>query len=149
VDIKPNGDWSLVFPIEVDEGVVTVKEQSALDFVEDVLFVQRNWVIPGTVRGSLMHNVSCSVTLRDGDLGPVCDKIWKERASVTAMSFIPYSLDSRFAYAPRQAIETAEDEARWERLIANYRPVDWTAFKEDRDTTVKSIECSGQVCEIL
>lgn len=152
VDMKPNGDWSLVFPIEVPEGVVTVKEMPAMRFVEDVLHVYRNWVLPGTARPKsspgLTHNVSCSVTMKPEELVPICDKIWSERDNITAMSFIPYTLDSRFAYAPRQAVETSEDEARWERLIANYRPVDWSMFKEEEDNTVKSIECTGQVCEI-
>lgn len=151
VEVKPDGDWSLIFPIEVPESSLTVRETNALSFIDDVLTVYNNWVCPGSLRPEGMtHNVSCSVTIREGELQSVCDKIWSNRHSVAAMSFIPDTLDIRFPFAPNQAVTTLEDEAKWERLIANYRPVDWTQFFEEEDTTElkASAACSGGVCEI-
>jgi len=149
VDVKPNGDWSLVFPVEFHGR--TLAETDALSFCADVMKVYKNWVLPGTVRGgALTHNVSCSVTLRPGERGAVCDYIWENRASIAAMTFIPYLLDRRFPYAPWAACTTSEDEARWEHLLSQYRAVDWGAFREDEDgTTVRhTVACAGGACEL-
>lgn len=148
VDVKPNGDLSLVFPIEFSG--LTLAEHSALEFCADVMLVYKNWVLPGTTRGSLTHNVSCSVTLRPGDRSDVCDYIWEHRSNIAAMTFIPYLLDRRFPYAPLAACSTAEDEARWEHLLSQYRAVDWGAFREERDVTARrlTVSCASGACEL-
>lgn len=150
VDVKPNGDWSLIFPVEFSGR--TLAETTALGFCADVMKVYKNWVLPGTVRpsGGLTHNVSCSVTLRPGERDGVCDYIWENRDSIAAMTFIPYLLDRRFPYAPWAACSSAEDEARWEHLLSQYRAVDWGSFREDSDGTEArlTVACSGGACEL-
>lgn len=149
VDVKPDGDWSLVFPVEFSGA--TLRSETALGFCDDVMNVYTNWVLPGTVRGSLTHNVSCSVTLRPGERAAVCDYIWEHKESIAAMSFIPLLIDQRFPYAPWQACLTAADEARWDHLVSQYRAVDWTQFREDQDSTTlrMSVACgSDGVCAL-
>ncbi len=143
VDVMPNGDWSLVFPVEFSGA--TLRDETALGFCEDVMLVYDNWVKPGTTRGSLTHNVSCSVTLRPGERADVCSFIWENRGSIAAMAFSPYLIDQRFPYAPWQACVSAEDEARWDNLVSQYRPVDWEAFREASDGTLlrNSVACGG------
>jgi len=134
VQEKPDGSWSLMFPV-VGEGQ-TVKDTQAIGFVDDVLFVYRHWVLPGSIRGGLTHNVSCTVTVRDGELEEVLQMVWRQRAAVAAMAFGGYYLDSVFPFVPMKAITSVEDESVWDMLIAGYTPVDWAAFIEDGDSTV-------------
>ena len=152
VEDKPNGDWCIVFPIQAADDAITVKEQSAAEFLDTVFLVYEHWVKPGTARPDsapgMTHNVSCTVTVRDEELDGVIARIWEERHRVAAMTFAPYLIDKKFAFAPRQAVDG--DEARWNELIRLYKPIDWGLFKEEQDTTALSGEaaCMGGVCEI-
>ncbi|MEK0325332.1 MAG: hypothetical protein QQN63_06470, partial [Nitrosopumilus sp.] len=148
VEVKPNGDWSIIFPQQVDEDAITIKEQSASDFIKTVFHLFKYWIQPGTNRDSLSHNVSATVTLREGE--SVLEEIWANRNSLAALSFAPYTIDTIFPFSPRQAVETAKDEALWNDLIDNYNPVDWLLFKEEGDGTRHSQEpaCVSGVCDI-
>lgn len=154
VEVKPNGDYSLVFPIEAPAGSVTVKEEPALDFLQRVFSTYENWVKPGTANPSmspgLTHNVSCTASIRDEETESVIEEVWNNRHRVAAMSFAPITLDKLFPFAPREEVTTAADEDKWNRLIRGYKPVDWTAFKEDDDLTAPQAEqaCGGGGCDI-
>jgi len=151
VEVKPNGDWCLMFPIQCDDDAVTVKEQGWGAFMDAVFTVYENWIKPGTVdAGSapgLTHNVSCTVTMRNGELDAIVDRLWREQYSICAMSFAPYMVDARFRYVPRDATFAEET---WNRLIRLYRPVDWSRFVEAVDNTAHNLEaaCASGVCEI-
>ena len=148
IDIKPDGDWSIIFPQQVPEGAITVKEQSAADFIKTVFHLYNHWVKPGTNRNDLTHNVSATVTLRVGE--SVLGEIWANRNNLAALSFAPYLLDTIFPFAPRQAVNGPKDEALWNDLIDNYTPVDWLLFKEESDGTKHSQEpaCAGGICDL-
>lgn len=153
VEVTPSGDWKLMFPIQCEDGAVTVKEQGWSEFMDAVFIVYENWIVPGTADETsapgLTHNVSCTVTIRDGELDQVVERIWRERERVCAMSFAPYLVDQKFRYAPRQAVR-AEDEGLWDRLIRLYKPVDWGGLLELADGTTLMSEggCMGGACEV-
>lgn len=138
--VEREGDkaW-VVFPTQAPSTARTVRDYTALEFVDDVMTVYDNWIVPGTAdRDSspgLTHNVSCTVTLRPGDKQHVVERIWERQDSMAAMSFVPYLIDKKFPHAPREAVDGPEDEARWNNLIANYVKVDWSEFYEDEDGT--------------
>jgi len=154
VETKPDGDWSIVFPQQVDENAVTIKEQLAEDFLSSVFLVYENWVANGTTeRGmaispGLTHNVSATVTLRDNEMADILDTIWENRHRIAAMSFAPFLLDTNFPFAPRQEVSTPEDEARWNDIVSNYRDIDWENLTEETDGTVHTQDpaCVG-VCD--
>jgi ribonucleoside-diphosphate reductase alpha chain len=150
IEHKPNGDVALVFPVQTRAGAKCLGDTTALEFVEMVMSTYENWVKTGTVRGELTHSVSCTVTLREGEREGVIDYIWENRHRIAAMTFVPYSLDKLYPFAPREAITTPEDETYWNRLISGYRPIDWANFFEEEDMTklTEVPACSGPVCEI-
>jgi ribonucleoside-diphosphate reductase alpha chain len=151
VEVKPNGDWSLVFPVESPSNALTVKEESAMEFLKRVFQAYEYWVLPGTgrpdVSEGLTHNVSCTVTLKPDELKEVQDTVWNNRHRISAMSFSPYLLDKFFPFAPN---EEAHDEKRWNELISLWKPVDWTKFKEEEDNTspVDTSACEGAACAV-
>jgi len=155
VEQKPDGDWSLIFPVKAPDDALTVKSMGALEFMEKVFLVYENWVKPGTIElpnsEGLTHNVSCTVTVRDEEVGEVVKAIWKNRDKIAAICFAPYMLDKKFPFAPREEVKTEADETRWRRLIETYRPVDWTKMVESAETVKRrSLEaaCSGGTCEL-
>lgn len=148
VEEKPNGDWSIIFPQQCNEDAITVKEQSADDFLRTVYHVYDNWIVPGTRYGSLTHNVSATCTVRENE--DVVENVWNNRHRLAALSFSPYNLDQIFPFAPRQTVQGPKDEALWNDLILNYTPVDWEKFEENSDETSHTQEpaCAGGECII-
>jgi hypothetical protein len=161
VEVKPNGDWCLVFPIQVPDGAITRKNSTALEFLERVAHVYEWWVLQGTrALGDPLaeewgaqvctHNVSCTVTLRPEERAAVEDWVVGHLEDIAALSFVPDTLDKLYPYAPLEAVETAADEVRWNTLIAGYRPVDYRLLDEAKDDTKPqaTVACSGGVCEV-
>ena len=149
VEITPSGDWKLVFPVQCKDDAITVKGLSAAKMLDNVMLVYENWVYPGSLSEGLTHNVSCTITVRDSEWEELVARIWRERERIAAMSFAPYLLEQRFAYAPRQAIITESDEARWNHLIKLYKPVDWGLFVDEgvRNLATEPA-CAGGSCEL-
>ncbi len=152
VEKKPNGDWSLVFPVETLPGAITVKDLPALKFMENVFNVYENWIKTGTVSvhaPGLTHNVSCTVTVKPEEMDEVIETVWKNRHRITAMTFAPYLLDKIFPFAPREAVSTEADEIKWNYLIANYVPVPYKTMVEEAGID-RPLEpaCGGGQCEV-
>ncbi|MEK0324361.1 MAG: ATP cone domain-containing protein [Nitrosopumilus sp.] len=148
VEEKPDGDWSIIFPQQCNEDAITIKEQSARDFLQTVYHVFENWVAPGTRRGVLTHNVSATCTIRENE--DVLEDVWNNRHRLAALSFAPYALDQIFPFAPRQIVDGAKGEALWNDLITNYVPVDWNNFSEESDETTHSQDpaCVSGICDV-
>jgi ribonucleoside-diphosphate reductase alpha chain len=154
VEERADGLWSIVFPMEASAKTRTVKETSALEFLQGVYSTYKNYILPGTFKPDLApgltHNISCTVSIRDAERDDVIESVWKNRDRLAAISFAPMDLDKKFPHAPREEVTTAQDEARWNEIIRNYVPVDWKAPYEEEDNTHHVLEpaCAGGVCEI-
>jgi ribonucleoside-diphosphate reductase alpha chain len=138
VDVKPNGDLSLVFCVEAPDGEY-VKTLKAAKMLEIVFEVYDNWVKPGTVRGTLTHNVSATVTLHPGD--DVANLIWDNRFKIAALSFAPLLLDETIPFIPRQEATPA----KWDYYLKGYRKVNYAGVRDD---DVYGSACEGQSCSI-
>ena len=155
VKTKPDGSWVIEFPIEAPKDAVFVKDLPAIDFMDLVFKVYKNWVAPGTAlpesAEGLTHNISATVTFREGEMDEVVKKIWENKDTIAAMSFAPYFLDKEIPFAPREAVTTEEDEVHYNYLIEHYTPVDWSEFTEDADSTTHMMEgaCIGGACVVV
>lgn len=153
VEEKPNGDVCLVFPTQAPDDAKTVKEEPADEFVEHILTVYECWVKPGSAtrrnRLPLTHNVSSTTALRDGEWDEVVDMVWDNSDRITAMSFLPIISDKMYPFAPREEVVTESDEAQWNYLISNYKPVSYEDMEDPSERSL-SLEpaCAGGVCEI-
>lgn len=155
VEKKPNGDLSLIFPVQVPSYAIVNKDLSAMKFIDYVLSTYNYWIRPGTRKhldDALTHNVSCTVTVKPEELKEVIDCVWDNRASIAAMSFAPVILDKLFPFAPRESVTTQEDEMKWKYLLDNYKPVSWKDFWEQSPESVsrRNLEaaCQGGQCEL-
>jgi hypothetical protein len=63
------------------------------------------------------------------------------------MSFASYELDKIYPFAP---FEEIRDEHEWNELIRLWKPIDWSQYREDDDTTnlMATSACEGPACLI-
>jgi ribonucleoside-diphosphate reductase alpha chain len=100
VEVKPNGDWCLTFPMEGNT--------RDWDVFKMAIHFQKYWSD---------HNVSATVPYT-----PDMDEIiWENRHNIGAMAFLPVSEDT-YPYMPREEVR---DLSAWARVIDKYRPVDY------------------------
>lgn len=139
---KNNG--ILVLPQRAPEGAITRKE-SALEQLERMKKVYLDWIQSGHRRGDNTHNVSITVSVRDGEWAEVTDWMWKNKDSYAAISLLPHS-DHTYHQAPFEDIGEAEYKQRMDKLI----DVDIDMIREDQDYTNLSGEaaCVGGACVI-
>ena len=150
---KPDGKWVIEFPVLAPDGAIVKEDLSALSFLEMVKSTQQNWVLPGTARTEspgLNHNVSNTVHIKPDEWDKVAEYLWAHRERFTGVSLVSATSDKDFSYAPNEAVVTDTDEARWNQLIANYIPVDYTTILEEEDGTSLRGEqaCAGGACEV-
>lgn len=149
---RPDGKWSVEFPVEAPEGAVLKEHLGAIEFLEMVRSTQRNWVLNGTARPEsspgLNHNVSNTAHVKDAEWDDVAEYIWENRGDFTGVTLIGDRSDKDYAFAPNEAVVTEADEARWNQLIAGYVPVDYASVVELEDGTTLSSEasCSAGGC---
>jgi len=153
-----DGKWIIEFPVEIAPEALVKADLSAVEFLEMVRSTQKNWVGPGTnldrtqyhFGEPLTHNVSNTVHVRKGEWGQVADYLWQHRNSFSGVSFIEERSDKQYANAPFEAVVTEADEAYYNRLIADYVPVDYSALRESEDATSLRAEaaCVGGACEV-
>lgn len=150
----PNGKWVIEFPVEAPAGAMVKSSLRAIEFLEKVKSTQQNWVIPGTVNNTispgLTHNVSNTVIVDPEDWDAVADYLYENRQFFTGVSLLARTGDKDFAFAPYEAVLTAQDEAKWNSLIADYRPVDYSQMVEQNDVTNLTGEaaCAGGACAV-
>ncbi|MBC7561414.1 MAG: recombinase, partial [Gemmatimonadaceae bacterium] len=143
----------ITFPIEAPDGAILKKDIGALQFLDMVKLVQENWVVPGTAHEKynpgLRHNVSNTVTVREGEWESVADFIWDNRAYFTGVSLLAATGDKDYQQAPNEEVTTAADIAKWNCLT--YEPVDFSLMSEAADYTSlkETVACAGGACEIV
>ncbi len=149
---RPDTDDVIIFPVAAPAHAILRDEIGAVEFLRFVQLVQRHWVLageaPATRSPGLHHNVSNTCTVKPEEWNAVADYIWAHRANFTGVALLGYDGDKRYPQAPREAVATDDDAARWNRL--KYSTVDYTALGEATDETAlkEVIACAGGKCEL-
>jgi hypothetical protein len=137
---KNNG--ILTLPQRAPEGAITRKE-TAIEQLERMKKVYADWIQGGHRRGDNTHNVSITVSVRDGEWPEVTEWMWKNKDNYAAISLLPHS-DHTYHQAPFEDIGEADYKKRMDQLV----DVDIDMIREDQDYTNLSGEaaCSGGSC---
>jgi ribonucleoside-diphosphate reductase alpha chain len=149
---RPNTDDVITFAVEAPAHAILREDINALDFLHFVQVAQQHWVLNGEAESSrspgLHHNVSNTCTVQPGEWDEVARFIWEHRAHFTGVALLGQDGDKRYPQAPREAVATVDDAARWNRL--KYVPVDYTALVEKTDETAlkEVVACAGGACEL-
>ncbi len=143
----------ITFPVEGPAFGIYRDDLSAVRHLEYVRLVQQAWVQAGRrhekFSPGLHHNVSCTISVRCDEWPAVADFIWQNRQNFTGVALLQDQGDKAYAQAPREAVATAADIARWNALV--YQKVDYTALREEEDLTElkQVIACAGGACELV
>jgi len=147
-------DWYILFPIEVLPGTVVKDEMNGVKLLECVKLVQKHWVEAGVLNTEFTHkgrhSVSNTITVMPNDWDAVRDYIWDNRDTLNGVSTLPHDGDKKYVGAPFESVLTEADEAKWNYLIDNYKPVDYSKLIEAEDNTAFSLEsaCAGGACQL-
>ena len=132
VEYKPNGDISLVFPVEAPTNGVVLDDCHVREFLSHVFSTYKHWVMPGTVdkQLGLTHNISCTTCFKPEEYDDMVEVIWRNRESISSMSFIPWLSDKLIPFMPREAVIDEKDEILWNELVEKYKPIDYSSIVE-------------------
>jgi ribonucleoside-diphosphate reductase alpha chain len=132
-------------PQKAPDGALLREETTALDLLERIKTINKEWIKPGHRKGSNMHNVSATVTVKPNEWSVVGDWIYKNKEYFTALSFLPEDLGT-YVQAPFETITKEE----YEEAVKSLNSIDLTKVIEITDnTSVQSeLACSSGGCEI-
>jgi intein/homing endonuclease len=146
-------DEVITFCIEVSPTAILKNDLTAIQFLDNVKKTYENWVFYGTARPDsspgLTHNVSNTVLVDEHEWEEVTKYIFKNRHCFSGISLLPKSGDKIYKQAPFEKVETEADIKKWNELVSEYQPVDWSLFEENEDyTSLKDIiACTAGSCE--
>jgi ribonucleoside-diphosphate reductase alpha chain len=142
---KPTLQSIVSVPQRAPEGAITRKE-SAMDLLERIKTINKNWIKPGHRKGTNMHNVSATVTIKQGEWTEVGEWLYDNKEYFTALSFLPEDLGS-YKQPPFETITKEEFEA----AVSSLHAVDLSKVVEFADNTALMDQqaCAGGACEIV
>jgi ribonucleoside-triphosphate reductase (thioredoxin) len=135
----------LSFPQRAPEGART-REETVVEFLERVSRYNRNWVAAGHVSGANRNNVSCTVSIKEGEWEIVGEWMWRHRGDYNGISVLPYD-GGTYVQAP---FEECSEETFYE-ILECLEDVDLTEVRETSDNTdlKGEVACSGGVCDLV
>lgn len=141
---RPHDTAVISVPQKAPEGAI-LRNESALSMLERVKKISDEWVTPGHRQGQNTHNVSATVSIRDGEWEEVGEWMWKNRDSYNGLSVLNFD-GGTYKQAP---FESCTKEV-YEAALKTLQDVDLTKIVEVEDNTDLSGElaCSGGSCEI-
>lgn len=106
----------VAFTYEAPEHALTQDEVGAMDLLEMVLTVRRNWIEPGTrpelcTRKWLRHNVSNTIHVKDDEWDEVAHFIFDNRDDFAGVALLSKYGDKFYDLAPNTSVHTPEEQA--------------------------------------
>ena len=122
-----------------------LRSESALDLLKRVKLINDKWVRPGHKRGQNSHNVSATISIREGEWDKVGEWMWKNRKVYNGLSVLPYD-GGTYKQAPFQDCTQKE----YKKLLSTLKELDLTKVIEYNDNTnlTGELACAGGACEI-
>jgi ribonucleoside-diphosphate reductase alpha chain len=142
---KPTLQSIVSVPQRAPEGAITRKE-SAMDLLERIKTINKNWIKPGHRKGANMHNVSATVTIKQDEWPAVGEWLYENKEYFTALSFLPFD-GHTYKQAPFETITKEE----FEEAVKSLHEVDLSRVIEMSDNTalMDQAACAGGACEIV
>jgi ribonucleoside-diphosphate reductase alpha chain len=142
---KPTLQSIVSVPQRAPEGAITRKE-SAMDLLERIKTINKNWIKPGHRKGANMHNVSATVTIKNDEWPAVGEWLYENKEYFTALSFLPEDLGT-YKQAPFETIT----EEQFVEAVKSLHEVDLSRVVEISDNTalMDQAACAGGACEVV
>ena len=141
---KPTIQAVISVPQKAPQGAIT-RSESALDLLERIKTINKNWIKPGHRRGANMHNVSATVTIKPDEWESIGEWLFENKEYFTALSVLPHS-DHTYVQAPFETI----DKDKFNEMVKSLHNIDLSKVIEMNDNTARQDElaCAGGNCEI-
>jgi ribonucleoside-diphosphate reductase alpha chain len=142
--LRPTDTLCVRIPVKAPEDSI-LRTETAIDTLERVKRFSTEWVKQGHVNGANTHNVSATISVREGEWETVGDWMWTEQEHYNGLSVLP-AFDHTYKQAPFEDITEEEYNAR----INALRSIDLTKVMELDDTVDfgQVAACAGGACEI-
>ena len=143
---KPESQAVISVPQKAPEGAVVRSSENAIEFLERVKDIHDRWVKPGHIYGNNTHNVSATVTIKQGEWENVGEWLWENQDSYAGLSFLPEDLGT-YVQTPFETIT----KEKYDELSTMLHSIDVTDIVEVDDNTTMSdqVACGGGACDIV
>lgn len=141
---SPETTAVITVPQKSPKGAI-LRDESVIEMMERIKLVTEKWVHPGHVKGPNTHNVSATISVKDGEWEQVGEWIWTNRTSFNGLSVLPYS-GGTYKQTP---FEDCSEET-YNTLMKTLSDVDLTKVIEMVDNTdlAGELACGSQGCEV-
>lgn len=138
---RPNEQAVIKIPQKAPEGSI-LRYESTMDFLDRVKRWNVEWVRAGHRDGLNTHNVSATISIKNGTWDEVAEWMWKEKGTFNGLSCLPFD-ESEHTYI-QAPFEVATRET-YEEMMKSLTAIDLTEVTEDQDNTNLSGElaCAG------
>jgi ribonucleoside-diphosphate reductase alpha chain len=142
---RPHDTAVISIPQKAPAGAI-LRHESALDLLERVKHVYKNWVKPGHRNGQNTHNISATVSIKNDEWVTVGEWMWENRKFYNGLSVLPYD-GGTYIQAP---FEDCTEE-KYNEMMKSLTNVDLSKVIELADNTNLSgeVACAGGACEIV
>jgi ribonucleoside-diphosphate reductase alpha chain len=141
---RPHDTAVISIPQKAPTGAITRHEQ-ALDLLERVKKISREWVGNGHKRGQNSHNVSATINIKKEEWDVVQQWMWENRKYYNGLSILPHDGGS-YKQSP---FEDCTEEI-YQNLVTDLEKIDLSHVVEHEDNTnlAGELACAGGACEI-
>ena len=143
---KPNIQSIVKVPQKSPDNAMLRETTTALDLLERIKTINKEWIKPGYRKGANMHNVSATVTMKQDEWDTVGEWVFENKDYFTALSFLPFS-DHSYVQSPFEDITKEE----YEEAIKSLHEIDLSKVIEIEDKTdlKGELACAGNNCEVI
>lgn len=122
-----------------------LRTESAINLLNRVKDFYIKWIQPGHNSGQNTHNISATVSIKDGEWDEVGEWMWTNKKYYNGLSVLPYS-DHTYTQAP---FEDCTQE-KYEEMMKSLTNIDLSKVVEMSDNTnlQDQAACAGNNCEI-
>jgi ribonucleoside-diphosphate reductase alpha chain len=143
--LRPKDTVCVRIPVKAPEGSI-FRTETAIDTLERVKKFSLEWIKPGHQNGDNTHNVSATISIKEGEWPTVGDWMWTHRDVYNGLSVLPY-WDHTYQQAPFEDIT----EEEYNKRIDTLHTLDLTKVTELDDSVDfgQVAACAGGACEIV
>jgi len=121
------------------------RTESAINLLERVKKISKEWIKPGHRKGENTHNVSATIAIKEDEWDTVGTWMWDNKEFYNGLSVLPYDGGS-YIQAPFTDITKEE----YDEMINHLTAIDLTKIIEHEDNTDQKgeVACGANGCEV-
>lgn len=141
---RPHDTAVISVPQKAPKGAI-LRDESPLDLLERIKHFAKSWIRPGHTKGSNTHNISATISIKEGEWEKVGKWMWENRKFYNGISVLPYD-GGTYVQAPFEDC----DEQTYNEMMKALKEVDLGKIRETEDNTDLrgELACAGGVCEV-